>query len=58
MENLGSSYTFVNPMIAMLLGISFGDETITGFEWLAATIIIFAVALLVLGRTTRQAKSA
>lgn len=54
---LASSYTFVNPMIAMLLGVTFGDETITGFEWFAATIIIFAVALLVLGRSTCQAKS-
>lgn len=48
---LASSYTFVNPMIAMLLGVTLGDEIITGFEWIAATIIIVAVALLVLGRT-------
>ncbi len=54
---LASSYTFVNPMIAMLLGVTLGHETITGFEWLAATIIIFAVALLVLGRTTLKARS-
>lgn len=47
---LASSYTFVNPMIAMILGVSFGGETITGFEWLAAAIIVIAVILLVLGR--------
>lgn len=47
---LASSYTFVNPMIAMLLGVTLGDEVITGFEWFAATIIVVAVALLILGR--------
>jgi drug/metabolite transporter (DMT)-like permease len=47
---LASSYTFVNPVIAMLLGIGFGGETITAFEWLAALVIIIAVVLLVLGR--------
>jgi drug/metabolite transporter (DMT)-like permease len=53
---LASSYTFVNPMIAMLLGVSLGDEVITGFEWFAAAVIIFAVTLLVLGRATRRVK--
>ena len=47
---LASSYTFVNPVIAMLLGVAFGGEVITGFEWLAAAVIIVAVVLLLLGR--------
>jgi drug/metabolite transporter (DMT)-like permease len=47
---LASSYTFVNPVIAMLLGVAFGGEVITGFEWLAASVIIVAVVLLLLGR--------
>jgi drug/metabolite transporter (DMT)-like permease len=47
---LASSYTFVNPVIAMLLGVAFGGEVITGFEWLAASVIIIAVVLLLLGR--------
>lgn len=54
---LASSYTFVNPMIAMLLGVTLGDEAITGFEWFAATIIIVAVALLVLGRAKMSTRS-
>lgn len=49
---LATSYTFVNPMIAMLLGITLGSETISGFEWFAALIIVVAVILLVLGRKT------
>jgi drug/metabolite transporter (DMT)-like permease len=47
---LAASYTFVNPLIAMLLGIAFGGESVTAFEWLAAAIIVGAVVLLVIGR--------
>jgi drug/metabolite transporter (DMT)-like permease len=48
---LASSYCFVNPVIAMLLGITLGGETITGFEWAAAAIVLSGVVLLLRGRT-------
>ena len=47
---LASSYTFVNPVIALALGIWLGGETVTPFEWLAAGVITAGVVLLVLGR--------
>lgn len=47
---LAASYTFVNPVIALALGIWLGGETVTPFEWLAAAIITTGVVLLVLGR--------
>ena len=47
---LASSYTFVNPVIALALGIWLGGETVTGFEWVAAAVITLGVVLLVLGR--------
>ena len=47
---LASSYTFVNPVIALALGIWLGNETVSGFEWLAAGVITMGVVLLVLGR--------
>ena len=47
---LASSYTFVNPVIALALGIWLGGETVTGFEWAAAAVITVGVVLLVLGR--------
>lgn len=47
---LASSYSFVNPVIAMLLGVTFGGEIITGYEWLAAGGISLGVAVLVLAR--------
>jgi drug/metabolite transporter (DMT)-like permease len=47
---LASSYTFVNPVIALALGIWLGGETVTGFEWAAAAVITAGVVLLVVGR--------
>ena len=47
---LASSYTFVNPVIAMLLGVAFGGEAITGFEWVAAAVVVAGVVLLLVKR--------
>jgi drug/metabolite transporter (DMT)-like permease len=52
---LASSYTFVNPVIAMALGIWLGGESVTGFEWAAAGVITAGVVLLVLGRERAMA---
>ncbi|HEY0856943.1 MAG TPA: EamA family transporter [Albitalea sp.] len=49
---LASSYTFVNPVIAMLLGVAVAGEVITGYEWLAAGIVLAGVVLL-LARPSR-----
>ena len=43
---VASSYTFVNPVIAMLLGVAVLGEVVTGFEWLAAAIVLVGVVLL------------
>jgi drug/metabolite transporter (DMT)-like permease len=43
---LASSYTFVNPVIAMLLGIAIAGETVTAFEWSAVTVVLAGVVLL------------
>jgi len=47
---LAASYSFVNPVIALILGISLGGETVTQAEWLAVGIIVAGVIVLVLGR--------
>jgi drug/metabolite transporter (DMT)-like permease len=52
---LASSYTFVNPVIALGLGIWLGGETVTSFEWAAAAVITAGVVLLVLGRKPASA---
>jgi drug/metabolite transporter (DMT)-like permease len=52
---LASSYTFVNPVIALALGIWLGGEIVTGYEWGAAGVITAGVVLLVLGREPKKA---
>jgi drug/metabolite transporter (DMT)-like permease len=47
---LASSYTFVNPVIALLLGISLGNETVSALEWAAVAIIVAGVTVVVFAR--------
>jgi len=47
---LASSYSFVNPVIAMLLGVTLAGEQISGHEWLAAGIVLAGVVLLLVAR--------
>lgn len=49
---LASSYTFVNPVIAMLLGVAVLGEVVTGYEWLAAGIVLVGVVLMLRGAST------
>ncbi|MDQ7954645.1 MAG: drug/metabolite exporter YedA [Pseudomonadota bacterium] len=52
---LASSYTFVNPVIAMLLGVWIAHETVTRFEWYAVGVVLAGVLLLLVqhGRPRR-----
>lgn len=47
---LASSYAYVNPVIAMLLGVTLGGETISGYEWFAAGVVLAGVVLLLAER--------
>lgn len=47
---LASSYTFVNPVIAMLLGVTLANEAVTRYEWLAVGVVLTGVLLLVRAR--------
>jgi drug/metabolite transporter (DMT)-like permease len=53
---LAASYTFVNPVIALLLGIAFGGESVTLEEWAATGVILAAVILLMAGTARRVAR--
>jgi drug/metabolite transporter (DMT)-like permease len=46
---LASSYTFVNPVIAMLLGVAVAGEVITAYEWAAAGVVLVGVVLMLRG---------
>ncbi|MDQ0569795.1 drug/metabolite transporter (DMT)-like permease [Variovorax paradoxus] len=47
---LAASYTFVNPVIAMLLGVWIANETVTRFEWYAVAVVLAGVLLLLFKR--------
>lgn len=48
---LASSYTFVNPVIAMMLGVAIAGEHITRYEWAAAAVVLCGVVLMLRGRS-------
>jgi drug/metabolite transporter (DMT)-like permease len=43
---LASSYSFVNTVIAMLLGVTVAGEVVTGYEWAAAGVVLAGVVLM------------
>lgn len=47
---LASSYTFVNPVIGLVLGVTLGGEIVSSQEWLAAGVVMAGVVLLLLSR--------
>ena len=51
---LASSYTFVNPVIAMLLGVAVAGEHITSYEWMAAGVVLCGVVLMLRGAARRM----
>ena len=44
--SLAASYAYVNPVIALLLVVTFGGEAITAGEWGAAGVVLCGVLLL------------
>lgn len=47
---VATSYAYVNPIVAVLLGISFAGESLSPVEWVALGIILCAVLLVTLGK--------
>lgn len=54
--SLVSTYAFVNPIVAVFLGWLLADEQLTGQSWIAAALIIAAVAIITIfrGKGTSQ----
>ncbi len=50
---VATSYSFVNPLIAMALGVWLGQEHVTAWEWLSAGVVLIGVAMLLVGKTRR-----
>jgi drug/metabolite transporter (DMT)-like permease len=47
---LAASYSLVNPVVALVLGVTVGGESVSAWEWAAAGVVMSAVVLLFLGR--------
>ncbi|WP_156293777.1 drug/metabolite exporter YedA [Serratia oryzae] len=47
---VATSYAYVNPVVAVLLGVGFAGETLATREWLALVVIVSAVVLVTLGK--------
>lgn len=48
---VATSYAFVNPVIALALGVLLGGEALTGGEWIACGVILAGVLLIFRGKT-------
>jgi len=53
---VATSYAYVNPVVAVLLGTGLGGESLSPVEWMALGIIIMAVVLVTLGKYLLPAK--
>lgn len=47
---VAASYSFVNPIIGLLLGVTLGSESVTSSEWEAVAVILCGVVLLMFGK--------
>ena len=47
---VSSSYAYVNPVIALALGVTLGGEVVHSGEWMAAALITASVVLMLRGR--------
>ena len=50
---LATSYAFVNPVIALFLGVVFGGEIVSLGEWFASGVVLFGVVLIFLAKTQK-----
>jgi drug/metabolite transporter (DMT)-like permease len=49
---MATSYAFVNPVIALGLGVALGGEVVSGGEWVACAVILAGVVLIFLGKAS------
>jgi drug/metabolite transporter (DMT)-like permease len=48
---MATSYAFVNPLIALFLGVAVASESVTGGEWIACGVVLAGVFLIFRGKT-------
>jgi drug/metabolite transporter (DMT)-like permease len=50
---LASSYAYVNPPVAVLVGVAFAGETVTTLDLVGIVVILASVAAITLAKTKR-----
>jgi drug/metabolite transporter (DMT)-like permease len=53
--SLAASYSLVNPVVALFLGVTWGGETVSAWEWTASGVVMIGVVLLFVGRRDADA---
>ena len=48
---LATSYTYVNPVVALILGVTLGQEAVSHFEWVTVIVVLSGVVLLMWRRS-------
>jgi drug/metabolite transporter (DMT)-like permease len=48
---MATSYAFVNPLIALFLGVAVASESVTSGEWIACGVVLAGVFLIFRGKT-------
>ena len=51
---LATSYTYVNPVVALVLGVTLGEETVSRFEWFAVLVVLSGVVMLMWPRSKNR----
>lgn len=50
---LATSYAYANPIVAIVLGVTIGDETISGPAWVALPVILVGLAIVGYAQSAR-----
>jgi drug/metabolite transporter (DMT)-like permease len=52
--SLATSYSLVNPVVALALGVTLGGESVSAWEWSAAGVVVVGVVMLFAGRARQR----
>jgi drug/metabolite transporter (DMT)-like permease len=53
--SLAASYSLVNPVVALCLGVTLGGEVVSTWEWLASGVVMVGIVLLLSDQRTSKA---
>ncbi len=54
-SSLAASYSLVNPVVALFLGVTLGGEIVSTWEWLASGVVMVGVVLLLVDQRMSKA---